>query len=329
MSCRPEKGNLRGRNHKFFYDIQSKALTGQLEYQPFSMPRLFASEKALVLVGSDRERIEALQFDPLNHRIPFHLLKGTVAERRSERAQASFGFNGVGPGSEQVIDVAARPFRTLHFGPVAQFSLVKDESPTPDTPATAFKIIEQLGKRTKTYPFPRTTYDEFARLRPGQVRNGSRRKLTAFGDEIGPAQVFDGTLWFAKTFYDGEGLTGVGAFGYFEAQAKLYKIYSPPEVVDWSASSMLVEPEALWIGLTSRGEYGDRSGGVLRFDRKTGTCSRVALPDLIYEIARVGDTLVLATDFGAALIRHGKARRFMVDQTRRGQLQVSEASGIR
>ena len=160
------------------------------------------------------------------------------------------------------------------------------------------------------------------------MRNGSRRKLTAFGDEIGPAQVFDGTLWFAKTFYDGEGLTGVGAFGYFEAQAKLYKIYSPPEVVDWSASSMLVEPEALWIGLTSRGEYGDRSGGVLRFDRQTGTCSRVALPDLIYEIARVGDTLVLATDFGAALIRNGKARRFMVDQTRRGQLQVSEASGI-
>lgn len=329
VSCRPEKGNLHGRNHKFFYDIQSKALTGQLEYQPFSMPRLFVSEKAVVLVGSDRKRIQALEFDPLNHQSPFHLLKGTVAERWSEDAQASFGLNGVGPASEQVIDVPPRPFRTLRFGPGAQFSLVKDEPLTPDTPATGFKIIERLGKRTKAYPLPRTTHDEFARLRPGQVRNGYTPNVAEFDDEIGPTQVFDGTLWFAKTFYDGEGLTGVGGFGYFDAHAKMYKIYSPPEVVDWSASSMLVEPEALWIGLTSRGEYGDRSGGLLRFDRKTGTCSRLALPDLIYEIVRVGNSLVVATDFGAALIEDGKVRRFMLDQTRRGQLQVSEASEIR
>lgn len=75
--------------------------------------------------------------------------------------------------------------------------------------------------------------------------------------------------------------------------------------------------------------FGNRSGGLLRFDRKTGTCSRIPLSDLIYEIGRVGDNLILATDSGATLIEDGKVRRFMIDQTRRGQLQVSEASGIR
>jgi hypothetical protein len=47
--------------------------------------------------------------------------------------------------------------------------------------------------------------------------------------------------------------------------------------------------------------------------------------DAVYEMARVGGSLILATDFGAATIRDGKARRFFVDRTLRGELQISEA----
>ena len=157
------------------------------------------------------------------------------------------------------------------------------------------------------------------------MRDGYTRKDAEFQEEIGPSQVADGTLWFAKTFYDGEGSTGVGGFGFFDNQTKRYKLWSPQEIVDWSATAMLVEPEAVWIGLTFRSEYRDISGGLLRFDRATGTCTKLALPDLIYEITRVGNSLVLATDFGAAVLRDGKVRRFFVDRTSRGNLQVSEA----
>ncbi|MFL6449788.1 MAG: hypothetical protein ACJ746_19210 [Bryobacteraceae bacterium] len=157
------------------------------------------------------------------------------------------------------------------------------------------------------------------------MRDGYRRQVTEFAEEIGPTQVFDDTLWFAKTFYDDEGTTGVGGFGFFDTETKRYKIYSPPDIMDWSATAMLVEPEAVWIALSSRTEGRDVSGGLLRFDRTTETCAKIALPDLIYEFARVGDSLILATDFGAAVLRDGKARRFFVDRTSRGHLQVSEA----
>jgi hypothetical protein len=145
---------------------------------------------------------------------------------------------------------------------------------------SGFTIIERLGKKNKAYPLPRTTYQEFARVRSSEVGAGYKPSTTKLAEEIGPAQVSEGTLWFAKTFYDSEGSTGVGGFGYFDTQTKSYKIYSPREVIDWSATAMLVEAEAVWIGLIHRGEYGDSSGGLLRFDRATGTCSKIALSTL-------------------------------------------------
>ena len=45
-----------------------------------------------------------------------------------------------------------------------------------------------------------------------------------FDERIGPWQLTEGTLWFGKTFYDGEGHTGVGGFGYFDAARKAYRL---------------------------------------------------------------------------------------------------------
>ena len=324
VSCRPEKENQR-HHYKFLYDIRSKALTGQVDYQPFSMHRLFASDNSAVLVGSDGRKAGVLQFDALNDQIPFHLLSGSVAERWSVRANPTYARGGLGPTSGQMLDVPPRPFRTLRFGPDARFALVKNQSATPNTPGSGFTIIERLGNRTNAYPLPRTTYDEFARLRPGRVRDGHQRANTELAEEIGPAQITDGTLWIAKTFYDSEGNSGVGGFGFFDLRTKKYTVYSPPEVLDWSATAMLVEPEAAWIGLVYHGEYGDSSGGLIRFDRATETCLKIALPDFIYEMVRIGEDLVLATDFGAAVVRNGKVRRFFIGPNLRGQPLVSEA----
>src|SRR5580658_3200125 len=38
-----------------------------------------------------------------------------------------------------------------------------------------------------------------------------------FNETIGPHQVEGNRLWFGVTFYDGEGWTGTGGFGYFDA----------------------------------------------------------------------------------------------------------------
>ena len=136
----------------------------------------------------------------------------------------------------------------------------------------------------------------------------------------------DGTFWFGKSFYDSEGSTGLGGFGYFDAQQQRYKIYTPTKIADWSVSALLVEPDAVWLALATRGEWGDRAGGLLRFDRSTKKVTKFELPDVATSIIRVGRRLLLATEFGAALVEDGVVRRFFVDKTTEGRLRIAEAT---
>jgi len=41
-------------------------------------------------------------------------------------------------------------------------------------------------------------------------------------------------------------------------------------MADWSTTAILVDEDAVWIGLADRLEGADRSGGLLRYDRKSG-----------------------------------------------------------
>ena len=144
-------------------------------------------------------------------------------------------------------------------------------------------------------------------------------------DEIGPWQVAGGALWFGETFYDGEGMTGLGGFGYFDTAKRKYRVYSPPEIADWSVTAILVEPEAVWLALARHGEYGSGGAGLLRFDRGTEKVEKMELRDIAGKIARLGNRLLIATDFGAALFEQRKLRRFFLDQTTDGRLRVAEA----
>jgi hypothetical protein len=74
LSCTPEKGGP-GPNHKFVYDIRSKALIKQIEYDPFSLERIFLSGQEAVLVGSNTQRLVAVKYNPTDDP-PFRLLKG-------------------------------------------------------------------------------------------------------------------------------------------------------------------------------------------------------------------------------------------------------------
>jgi hypothetical protein len=95
--------------------------------------------------------------------------------------------------------------------------------------------------------------------------------------------------------------------------------------VDWSATAVLVEPDAVWLGLAKNGEYRNDSGGLLRFDRATQRVERIECRELIGEIADVGGHLLLATAFGADVVENHTLRRFFVDQTTDGRLQVTES----
>ena len=65
----------------------------------------------------------------------------------------------------------------------------------------------------------------------------------------------------------------------------------------------------------------------MRFDRACERVEKFELREIAAKIARVGDRLLIATEFGAAVVEEGKVRRFFVDQMTGGGLRVVEGLG--
>ncbi len=323
LSCTPEKGR-RGPNRKFVYDIRAKALVKRIHYDPFAMQRVFVSGDQAVLVGSDFRRLAAVEYRP--GRAPaFRLLNGAPAEQWTGRVRTSAGTVGAGAELRTEIYIEREQFKPTPFGPRHRFTLAQEDTTVPEPQQKRLLVLDGTGQRVERYPLPRRTYEEFANARPRRVADGYSRSGTEMNDEIGPWQIADGTLWFGKTFYDGEGMTGVGGFGYFDTSERKYRVYSPPEIADWSVTAMLVEPEAVWLALARHGEWGSSGGGLLRFDRGTEKVESLELRDIASAISRVGDRLLIATEFGAAVFGEHRLRRYFLDQTTDGRLRVVEA----
>ena len=175
-------------------------------------------------------------------------------------------------------------------------------------------IIENIGGgRTKFYPLPQSTVDDYIRLRPEDVRiNPLPRERYERLEVIGPHQWEDGKLWFGKSYYDGEGSRGVGAFGFFDTSTRQYTLYSPREIARFEVSAILVQADAVWLGLDRFGEDISASPeGLVRWDRATGNVQRLPLEFKITSIKAEGDVLRLTTPGGYALFKDGNIRRFL------------------
>ncbi len=293
ISCAPEKGWM-GPNWKFLYDARAKALVGQFQYYRIPLDRVSVSgQKAVFVSGTLSPRQVTVEFEP----------------ERGDSFRVRPGLQTAGEPERRVVPFASG----------SRFALVIEPQQGP-------VVEEGSGPARQRYLLPQATYDEFAAARPGRVKDGYVREHTRMLEAIGPWQMADGTLWFAKTFCDGEGITGVGGFGYFDLGERRYKVYVPAEVVNWSATSILVERDAVWIGVAYNGEWGSTGGGLLRFDRSTEKTETLKLRDIVGGIARIGDRLVMATETGLAVLEGGRIRCYFVDQSSAGQLSVVEAS---
>jgi hypothetical protein len=115
------------------------------------------------------------------------------------------------------------------------------------------------------------------------------------GPAFGPGDRFH--LKKSQTsFYDGEGMKGVGAFGYFDASTRQYTLFSLREVAAWETSALLVEKDVVWLGLDRFGEDISTSpGGLVRWDRTTHEARHYAFEFVINRIRREGDSLRFPT----------------------------------
>ena len=257
--------------------------------RPFAMHRVFPNAGGAVFVGTDTQRLIAVEYQA-DREPAFRILGEADAQPWIARVRVSVGTQGI----------EARPY--IHI-----------ENPKTPSPVAI-------------PPLPRTTYDQFAAARPRRVKDGYVREATQIQDSVGPWQAEGGRTWFGKTFYDGEGRSGVGGFGYLDWNDGKLHLFTLPELANWSVSAIAVGPDAVWMALVANGEYGGSSGGLLRYDRQSVTVRRFELPDVAVQLIRSGAKILAATDFGLAVVEGDRVRRYCIDRTTDGRLQVAPAT---
>jgi hypothetical protein len=303
-------------NQVFVFDMKSKRIVQRYSYPPFGNYALVQGPDALYLVASDLRQVVTAATD--SHDVTFRLLPEDEARPILKKVSIDGVHNNYLP--------LLPPKHLIRFGPEMSFILdlhneqpgVSDQYPV---------ISEHVGKAWKQFPLPQSDRRTWKARRPDDAKSIMPVSAAEISEQIGPYQVEGNRLWFGKTFYDAESVTGVGGFGYFDADSRSYTLYAPPEIWPWSVSALLLEPDALWLGLLDRGEGDDVSGGLLRWDRASKSVRHFDLKTYIHQIVRWGDALYLATGDGIEVLQGDEIKRYIVDATANGKLQVVACDG--
>jgi len=301
---------IREQNLKFFFDIASKRLIRQVEFRPFAFRYLLRSNGAPSFAGSNQK--EFLIVRPVAPTALFRILSDDEARPLLTRIPVRTWSSD----SESFRSFDLPALGTKPFGPGGRFAL---ETTASSLSGERLRTIRDLQTGRK-FPLPQSSTCDWIRAHPADARAGYLPE--GIGEEIGPHQTYEGRLWLGKSFYDAEGESGVGAFGYFDPFRKRYVLYSPPEIKNWSVSAILVEPDSVWLALQRRGEYENQSGGVLRWDRRSQKVVRYDSPSVIHALARYGASLYAGTEDGLAVLRGRGFQPYFIDLTLGGAYAV-------
>jgi hypothetical protein len=292
LSCTGEKSTNYD-NQKFVYDVNAHKLLSHFSYPPFSAERVLHGRNGPQFVMTDRERRLLVDIDPAT-------------------------------GEPRVLAVSEVPLppgdMDVPFGPGGRFHLSKlrDKFSSP-----YIAVTERDGARDKVYMLPQTDPPTWQRARPDDAKTYAHIELAEISEEIGPYQVEGGRLWFGKTFYNSEGATGLGGFGYFDSATAQYHLIAVPEIYAWSVSGILVEADSIWLALYRRGEYGNYPGGLLRWDRNGQTTQHWDMPWIATSIARAGDAIYMGATDGIAALRGDRVISYFVDRSVDGRYRMA------
>jgi hypothetical protein len=154
-----------------------------------------------------------------------------------------------------------------------------------------------------------------------QIQPDKAKQFPQIAEEnIGPYQKVGTKIWIGKTFRESAESVGVGDIGYFDTVTQDWVFLHLREMADWSASALLVEPTAIWVGLV-RGN--DVPGGLLRYDRTTRKVTTIPLADQIDRMVRVGRRLFCGTSGGFAVVDQNQVHRFEFTPQLDGSYQVT------
>lgn len=159
------------------------------------------------------------------------------------------------------------------------------------------------------YPDP----EHFRRARPDHASGVSLDNVD-IDVEIGPVTDDGDRIWFGLTFYDGEGLDGVGGVGWLDPLTREADLVYPPEMADYSVSAISVERGRLLLGLAIRPEGAVIGLGLAQYDPASGAFERILDEGYITGIATSEDRIFAVSDQGLLEVdaRDHAVRRWQV-----------------
>jgi hypothetical protein len=317
LSCAGEKWATY-ENRKFVYDIRAKAVVSYFAYPPYWTAQVLGGAGGPRFVMANNQQLLLVDVD----RATAALRVAPAAEARRVLSQVPMEESRIG---DQIFHTPASPPDSVGgFGPGQRFRLSKEKN---RYGSEYTLIVERPGPNQKSYPLPQSDLRTWQEARPDDVKSFARPDQAERNEEIGPHQLEGGRLWFGKTFYNSEGLTGVGGFGYFDAATATYRLYSPPEIQRWSVSAILVKADCVWLALYRRGEYGNSSGGLLRWDRETAQVRSFAIPDIVTSIAmsitQAGEVVYLGATDGIVALHGDRIASYFIDRTTGGRYIIA------
>jgi hypothetical protein len=323
LSCVGEKWATYD-NLKFAYDIHAKTLVSYSSYPPYWTAQVLRDAGGPHFVMANNQQLALVDVD----RATGALRVAPTAEASRVLAQIPMVESTVG---DQTFHAPVPPRDSVSdFGPGRRFRLSKAKN---QYGSEYTLIVEGPGPNQKSYPLTQSDLETWQQARPDDARPGGGQSPAnlnpaEMNEEIGPHQLEGARLWFGKTFYNSEGSTGVGGFGYFDAATAAYRLYSPPEIQRWSVSAILVEADYIWLALYRRGEYGNSSGGLLRWDRKSSQTRSFAVSDIVTFIVRAGDCIYLGASDGIVALHGDRTASYFVDRNANGGYAMAERTSV-
>jgi hypothetical protein len=172
---------------------------------------------------------------------------------------------------------------------------------------------EPMRQRVAQHAPPSSAYRQFARSRPDKVRPPyDDPTYWSIEENVGAVQAERDVIWFGRTFYDGEGQTGVGDIGYLDGRNRIAML-DIRAAADWSIDTMLVERNTIWAGLTGHPEGADYGGGLLEYNRRTKRSTIHRMSGVVKRIVRTGEGLFVGTSHGVYVLRQARLTRFRAE----------------
>ena len=276
---------------KYFYNLVSRKPPLRFRYGMLALTSSKIRNERLVYSGSSLDRALQLEIDPQPDGVlpAYKIADLPTGESESSPKPASLRLS-----DGRLLEVSNTPPGQSHQ-------------------LAGFAVTQQSGTR-ELYRVPVPTIAMYRRLRP---RDENPNEIE---NDIGPIVRNGSTIWFANTFYDGEGVSGVGAIGSFDVRTHRFTMRHLPQIAAWSGSAIALDGDNLWIGLMRQPEGAAFGGGLLRYNIQTGAIEKFEIPDYIHTIDRLGDTIYCGTSDGIYSVRGDNVRHMRFDPDATGKI---------